>query len=263
MKNEDYEKLFHEALKSNGKLLKGYSNFHRYSFQNQLLAMAQMLWAGLEVSPIATYKKWESLGRQVTRGSKALSLYMPIQIDDDKNEGKKKTIFIARKKWFALSQTEGEDNSEALQEFLKGTDFNWEKALRELEITKVAFDEVDGNTQGFARKGQIAINPLAELPVKTLIHELAHCLLHLEGDVEFVDDKTAEHNIKEVEAEGVALFVSLALGLEENIPYAVGYIKNWNKNNEIPADSIKRIFRAADKILKAGQEKPAQASAGE
>lgn len=257
MKNEDYEKLFHEALKSNGKLLKGYSNFHRYSFSNQFWAMAQMIWAGLEISPIATYKKWQELGRQVKKGSKALTLYMPIQIKGEKADGteEKKTVFVARNKWFALSQTEGDDNSEELQDYLKGTNFDWELALKELNLEKIPFDLVAGNVQGFARKGQVAVNPLAEFPVKTLIHEIAHNLLHLEQDGEFIDGGTTERSIKEVEAEGVALFVSLALGLEKHIPYCVGYIKNWLQVEEIPADSIKKIFRAANKILRAGQVK--------
>lgn len=256
MKNEDYQNLFMEALKSTGKLLKGYQSFHRYSLGNQLWAMAQMLWAGLDVTPIATYKKWSELGRQVKKGSKALALYMPIQVDDENSKTGKKTIFVMRKKWFAMSQTEGDDSNEALQEFLSNPDFNWENALTNLGIEKVKFDLVEGNVQGFARKGQVAVNPIAELPIKTLVHEIAHNLLHLEQDGEFIDNPTTEHNLKEVEAEGVALFVSLALGLENHVPYCVGYVKQWlGKGNEIPADSIKKIFRAADKILKAGQVK--------
>jgi antirestriction protein ArdC len=254
MRNEDYEKMFNLALTQEGKLLKGYSNFHRYSFGNQLWAMCQMWERGIEISPIATFKKWQELGRQVQRGSKALALFMPITVEDEKT-GKDKVIFIARNKWFALSQTEGDDV------VFPEVGFDYEKALQELNIVKVAFEHTDGNCQGFARKGQIAINPIAELPSKTFFHEVAHNLLHLEGDEEFVDNKTTEHNIKEVEAEGVALFVSLALGLAENVPFAVGYVKNWlGKGNEIPIDSIKRIFRAADKILKAGQEKEVKGS---
>lgn len=257
MKNEQYEQMFHMALTKDGKLLKGYSNFHRYSLGNQLWAMFQMIERGIEISPIGTFKKWNELGRQVQRGSKAIALYMPVTIKAKEEGEKDKVIFVAKNNWFAMSQTEGAD-----VEFPKA-DFDYEKALRELDITKVAFDITNGNVQGFARKGQIAINPVAELPSKTFFHEVAHNLLHLENDVEFVDDKTTEHNIQEVEAEGVALFVSLALGLAENVPYCVGYCKSWlGKGNEIPVDSIKRIFKAADKILKAGQTKEVTSERG-
>jgi len=257
MKNEIYQELFFTALEGNGKLLKGYTNFHRYSFFNQLFAMSQMMQRGIDISPIGTFNKWKSLGRNVNKGEKALELMMPITVKD-KETNKDKTFFILKKNWFALTQTSGEEVS-----FSDVSDFDYEKALRELDITKVAFDITNGNVQGFARKGQIAINPIAELPSKTFFHEVAHNLLHLENDVEFVDDKTTEHNIQEVEAEGVALFVSLALGLAENVPYCVGYCKSWlGKGNEIPVDSIKRIFRAADKILKAGQTKEVTSERG-
>jgi len=36
----------------------------------------------------------------------------------------------------------------------------------------IPFDSIDGNCQGFARKRGIAINPVAQLPHKTLFHEL-------------------------------------------------------------------------------------------
>lgn len=250
MKNEHYEELFKLALKGDGKMLKGYSNFHRYSFSNQLFAMYQMMERGLDITPIATYKKWASLGRQVQKGQKAIELVMPVT-KKAKVEGEKDNVFFVFKKgWFAMSQTEGEDVQ------FPETEFDYEKALRELNIVKEVFAITNGNVQGYAKKGTIAINPLAELPLKTLFHEVAHNILHLEGDEEFIDDVTAKKNLKEVEAEGTALCVSLALGLQENVPYCVGYIKNWlGEGNEIPVDSIKRIFRATDKILKAGQEK--------
>lgn len=256
MKNETYEAMFFGALEKNGKLLKGYSNFHRYSFGNQLFAMWQMIGRGIEVSPIATFKKWQSLNRQVRKGEKAIELVMPVQVKDRNDEDKKKTVFIYKKGWFAMSQTDGEDVT------FPEVGFDWEKALKELNIVKENFQHTNGNCQGYAKKGNIvAVNPLAELPLKTLVHEIAHVLLHLDGDVEFVDSKTDKASIKEVEAEGVALFVSLALGIEEHVEYCVGYIKNWlGGGNEIPTDSIKKIFRAADKILKAGQEKEATPS---
>jgi hypothetical protein len=34
--------------------------------------------------------------------------------------------------------------------------------------------------------------------------------------------------------------------------YARGYIQNWLQGEVIPDESARRIFRAADKILKAG-----------
>lgn len=247
---DEYQKLFELALQGSGKMLKAYSNFHRYSYLNQMFAFWQMLDRNIDVSPIATYKQWLALGRQVKKGEKAIALRMPVTKKAKEEGGKDEHFFIFRNNWFAMSQTDGEEVQ------FPAIEFDYDKALEVLGIVKENFKHTNGNAQGYAKKGVIAINPLAELPAKTFFHEVAHNILHLENDAEFVDDKTTEANIQEVEAEGVALCVSLALGLEENVPYCVGYIRNWNTNNEIPVDSIKRIFRATDKILKAGQDKP-------
>jgi hypothetical protein len=53
--------------------------------------------------------------------------------------------------------------------------FDPELALAKLEITKQPFALVDGNIQGFAIPDQriIAINPIAEDPIKTQFHEPA------------------------------------------------------------------------------------------
>ncbi len=52
-----------------------------------------------------------------------------------------------------------------------------ERALAALDIEQIAFTETDGNCQGYAKKRQIAINPVAQLPHKTLFHEAAHVVL--------------------------------------------------------------------------------------
>lgn len=255
MKDETYEQLFATVLEGEGKMLRGYSNFHRYSFGNQILAMYQMIERGLDISPIGTFKKWKSLGRSVKKGQKAIQLCMPVTHTEKDEKGeviRKWVTFIYPNRWFAMSQTDGKE-----VEF-PPVEFDYEKALRVLGIKKVKFELVNGNVQGFARKGEIAISDLAELPLKTLFHEVAHNLLHLDKDLEFIDGENTPHNLVEVEAEAVALCVSLALGLSENVPYCVGYIKNWlgkGSDYQIPARSIKRIFSATDKILKAGQEK--------
>jgi antirestriction protein ArdC len=245
MKNENYQEMFNLALEGEGKMLKGYSLFHNYSFFNQMYVMFQLLGRGMNPAPIATFKRWQELGRSVKKGEKALELCVPRSWHN-KETDEEGMYFTFRKGWFALSQTEGSD-----VEFPE-VGFNFEKCLETLGIKTEEFQLTSGNCQGYAKKGVIAINPIAELPAKTFFHEVAHVLLHLEGDEEFVDNPTTEKNIKEVEAESVAMCVSIALGLDENIPYCRGYVKGWLKGNEFPVESVKKVFRATDKILKAG-----------
>jgi hypothetical protein len=254
VKNEDYTRLFELALKGEGKLLKGFSNFWNYSFQNQILAIEQMHVQGLQIGPIASFKKWNELGRKVKKGSKALWLYMPAQVEDKNyNDGRKKLIFLPRKNWFCMAQTEGEDV------VFPEIGFNFEKAFETLKITREEFSITDGNTLGYARRGRIlSVNPLNSVGgdvASVTFHEMGHILLGHTDESDFVDEVTTQKNLKEVEAEGVALCCKLALGLE-NVEYSVGYINNWWKQSEIPATSIKKIFRVTNEILKAGQEKP-------
>jgi hypothetical protein len=72
--------------------------------------------------------------------------------------------------WFVLSQTEGEEyHPPAMPEW------NEQKALEALNIQRVEFEDLDGNTQGYAKRGgRIAVSPIAALPHKTLFHEIAH-----------------------------------------------------------------------------------------
>lgn len=248
MKSEHYEQIFELTLSGEGKILKGYSNFHNYSFCNQMWAYFQLLGKGQAVQPIATYKKWAELGRQVKKGSKAIELCIPNkwQNKDTNEEG---MYFAFKKLWFSFEDTDGEE-----VEFPK-VNFDIEKCLEVLGIVREEFQHIDGNCQGYAKKGKvIAINPVAQLPMKTLFHETAHQLLgHCDGQSELVDSVATEKNIKEVEAESVALCVSLALGLDENVEYCVGYVRSYLKSNVVPVESIKRIFKITDIILKAGQ----------
>ncbi len=157
------------------------------------------------------------------------------------------TIFIYRARWFVLSQTEGNDIE---PEPIPG----WEKerALGELGITEEGFEDANGNVQGYSMPGgQIAINPLAQLPNKTLFHELAHQVLGHVGDQTFVEGEHLPKNLREAEAESVALICCEALGLD-GARYCRGYIQAWLAGDEIPEKSAQRIFAAADKILRAG-----------
>src|SRR5215213_6291012 len=72
-------------------------------------------------------------------------------------------------RWFVLAQTDGQE-----VEPIKIPEWDAERALTALHIERIPFDHTDGNVQGFARERRIAINPLAQLPAKTLLHELGH-----------------------------------------------------------------------------------------
>ncbi len=155
--------------------------------------------------------------------------------------------FRFRSYWFVVAQTEGEDTYVAP---IPG--FDLEIALSNLNIKRTPFDELNGNIQGFARERSIAVSPLAALPHKTTFHEIAHIVLGHTASEKLVDGDQTPRNIREVEAESVALICCESLGLE-GAEYCRGYIQHWLKSaKEIPNQNAARIFAAATAILKAG-----------
>lgn len=257
--------LLVEAVNKPGLIMEAYSAFHQYSIGNQLLALVQCHLRGIQPGPINTFPKWQALGRYVKRGERALTLCMPItrkrhaeQSDtNDEADGEHTyTSFVHRARWFVVSQTEG-------QELPAIPIPQWDagQALVNLNIERVVFDSTDGNCQGFARKRQIAINPVAQLPHKTLFHEAAHVTLGHTAEGDFADGYTTPRSLREVEAEAVALLCCESLGLE-GASHCRGYIQNWLYRGigfdatAIPERSAQKIFRAADQIIHAGCTQP-------
>ncbi len=130
----------------------------------------------------------------------------------------------------------------------------WDKdrALATLTIEEIPFDLLDGNCLGFARGRTIAVSPVNPLPHKTRFHELAHVMLGHTAEGEQNDAELMPRNLKECEAEAVALLCCAALDLP-GIECSRGYIQSWwGAGNPIPERSAQKILTVADKILKAG-----------
>ena len=141
-----------------------YSAFHDYSIGNQLAALFQGSLRKIPVGPISTLKNWNSKGRYVKRGEKAIWLWMPItgkKTAKDQTTGEEitdhYTFFVWKPRWFVLAQTEG-------QEYKPDVAINaWNraKAVEALNIEERPFEMIDGNCQGYSHHRTIAINPVA------------------------------------------------------------------------------------------------------
>ncbi len=250
--------LLQSAVHEPGTLSQAYQQFHTYSLGNQLLAMFQCHERDIQPGPMATYPRWRELGRQVKKGEKAITLCMPIQrrrkaetIDPDTGETDTEaavwTQFIYKPRWFVLSQTDGDPLPEpAIPAWDRDT------ALEALNVQEITFEHVDGNCLGFARERSIAVNPVNPLPHKTRFHELAHVLLGHTTEGQHADLDLTPRNLRECEAESVALLCCAALDLP-GIAECRGYVQHWwGQEHEIPERSAQRILKAADQILKAG-----------
>jgi antirestriction protein ArdC len=249
--------LLDEAVKKPGFIHEAYSRFHNYSLGNQLLALFQCMMRGIQPGPLATFPKWKELGRHVKKGEKALTLCMPltckrtktVKKDDgtDQEEEYSFTHFTYKSHWFVLAQTKGTEYQPRVI-----PEWSEQIALAALDIQHVPFEDLDGNTQGYAKHGRkIAVSPIAALPVKTLFHEVAHVMLGHTDEGDLSDTESTPRDIREMEAEAVSLLCCESLGLT-GAEYSRGYIQSWGQGQKFTERSAQRIFRAADQILRAG-----------
>jgi hypothetical protein len=250
--------LLLSAVTDPGVVSNAYQQFHTYSLGNQLLAWAQCLASGIQPGPMATFPRWKELGRYVRKGEKAITLCRPVTVKkataaDDSDEQTVATFFVYKPLWFVLAQTEGQPMAES-----QAADWNAATALHTLNVTETPFDAMNGNVMGFARGRSIAVNPVNPMPHKTRFHELAHVLLGHTGDGIMNDGEQMPRNLRECEAESVALLCCAALNLP-GVKFSRGYIQAyWGTGNPIPERSAQRILKAANQILVAGR--PANAN---
>jgi antirestriction protein ArdC len=261
----DFAALLEQATTEPGQLSAAYTAFHNYSLGNMLLAAGQCQARGIQLGPLATYPRWQTLGRQVRKGEKAIQLCQPVTCkrrpteatpDAPEQDGETFTRFVYRNNWFTLAQTDGEPfKAEA------PTDWDRARAIAALDVTEIPFDHIDGNCQGSARGRSIAINPVAAAPLKTTFHVLAHVLIGHTAEAEMRDDERTPRDIRELEAEATAMLCCAALQLP-GIEESRAYIQHWYGTGQpVPEASARRIFKAADQILRAG--KPATDSAAD
>lgn len=250
-----WTQLLIEAVRHPGLIAEAFSAFHGYSLGNQMFALAQCQARGLTPGPISTYRGWQEKGRQVRKGEKAITLCRPLTRSVENEQGERKTIttgFIERPFWFLLCQTEGEP-------FDYPATPGWDRgrALATLGIQEIPFENLDGNTLGYARGREIAVSPLSPHPLATTLHEIGHVILGHCAELVFRDGPQTARNLREVEAESVALLCLESLG-QPGAEYARGYIQAWLQADEIPELSARKIFNAADLILKAGEAAPSE-----
>lgn len=244
----EWADLLQAALEMPGEAGNTYNRFRRLSIGNQVLLMMQGLY-----EPVNTYKGWKAMGRQVQKGSKAASIYVPMfRKEEDKNGEERERLsgFKLVPSMFGVSETDGDD----LPPF-DPPKWSQARALRVLKITKRKYRLVDGNTQGYSSGRDVAINPVAVYPFKTLMHELAHIVAGHTSE-EQMADYTKHRGLKEFEAEASAYLIMNELGVIDKFDPAESrhYIQTWLESTAEKPDekSIKRVFSTADKILRAG-----------
>ena len=251
--------------------LKTMAKFHNYSFNNTMLIAMQRPDATL----VTSYKNWQSMGRQVMKGEKGITIIAPAPykkmkekevLDENQRpimgtDGKPKTeqveVTVPHFKAvtvFDIAQTSGEPIQTLEPELLTAAvqDFDsFMQAIQKISPVPIRFDEIDGNANGYyhnADKEIVIKKGLSESQtLKTAIHETVHAKLH---DKEIMESLGVEKDrlTKEVEAESVAYCVCSSFGLDTS-DYSFPYIAGWSSSRE-----MKEMKASMDVIRKTAGE---------
>lgn len=255
-----YEYLDSERFKT---LLDTMSKFHDYSMNNTLLILEQ----NPHATHLAGYNKWQQdFNRQVKRGEKGLMIWMPVEIkvkenhyvlDENGNrilgdDGKFKREEVEVKKrtfkigyTFDVSQTEQIEGKEVIElspvKDLKGDVKDYQaltKALMEISPVPIKIEAFTASAKGCYNSltNEITIQPdMSEVQtIKTMIHEIAHSIVHSEENLNQLKQKENvefSKNEKEVQAESIAYIVSSHLGIDTS-DYSFPYVATWGLSTE-------------------------------
>lgn len=202
------------------------SKFHNYSFNNTLLIAMQKP----EATLVAGYQAWQkNFERHVNKGEKAIRILAPapykIKEERDKldpvtgemmfdengmpqKEETEVTIPAFRAvSVFDVSQTDGKPIPELEVNELLSTVEGYEdfvQALMNISPVPIAFEDIPGDSKGYfsTAEKRIAVqeNMSESQTLKTMVHEVAHSMLHDKEVNQSMDIPVKDRNTKEVEA---------------------------------------------------------------
>lgn len=211
-----------------------------------------------QASLVAGYSKWKNtFHRQVEKGQKAIKIIAPSpykidkiqdKIDPDTNrpmldtngnivKEKVKVVIPAYKvtNVFDVSQTSGEPIPSLVNE-LSGNVEEYKtfiEAIKRTSTVPIIFEKINSNAKGYYNiedKCIVIKENMSEVQTaKTLIHEIAHSILH-EKDNGI--EKEADRNTKEVQAESAAYATCQHFNIDTS-DYSFGYIAGWSSGKDI------------------------------
>lgn len=257
--SELLEKGLQEYLTS-GKyqeLLSVMSKFHNYSFNNCVLIATQCP----EASYVAGYVSWrDNFHRQVRKGATGIQIKVPMRYKRKGSAEKEEEEYIKYKSAyvFDISMTDPIPDMEPVPigiGELQGSVKNYRQflsAVESLSPVLVEYRHFDGTAKGYYNdKEQLIViqdGMTEKQTIKTLIHEIAHSLLHTQAQLE--ESKKTKMQ-KELEAESIACVVCMHFGIDTE-DYSFPYIVGWTGTDykDVLQSSMSVILKTSDKIIK-------------
>lgn len=247
--------------------------FRRYSFANVMLILAQFP----DATQVAGYKVWAEFDRHVVKGQRSLKIwgrpYHPtVWTDESKVDSDTKILdrkdgqVKVKAGWtrcptlsvFDVSQTEGEPMP-SLTATLEDSNGSEVKVARDMValisawlaangwtlINDVPMGQANGVTSHESKTVKMAPGLSTTQYAKTLLHEMAHVILHGDNTWAKMDcyhQSATSRGEAEMQAEGTAYAVAGMMGLDTS-RYSTGYVTGWASTSAASED--------ADRIIEA------------
>lgn len=264
------------------------SQLYDYSANNVLLIIVQyqqLYEAGKVATPVpsyvASYRKWQGLGRQVDKGQTGLAIIAPMRgthreaVDADGNarrlgrgespangDTERSTRYMRGftiEKVFAVEQTSGVPIPDPPAPRLLAGEAPrglGEAVLNLIESRGFTVSTVPGaehlqGANGLTNFTSKTVQVRADMDdaamVKTVIHEAAHVLMHAPGDDR---NEPMSRSHQEVEAESVAFVVARVHGMPTD-EYSFPYVASWAGEDpqEVIAKTAQRVAATAKDII--------------
>ncbi|KIP53001.1 ArdC-like ssDNA-binding domain-containing protein [Leucobacter komagatae] len=266
------------------------ARFRSRSFNNTLLIWSQHLDAfeagrvqAAEPSYVAGFRQWQTLGRQVDKGQSGFMIYAPVtarfasstladaaswrrlERGEKPRPGevaRSKIVGVKPAYVWDVSQTSGDPIPERPTPVLlegEAPEGLWDGLAAQIEargftVFRVPHEGMingaNGVTDYTANTVAVRENMPPAAQVKTLVHELAHVMLHGPSN----PDANGRRGIGEVEAESVALMVGAAHGMDTT-GYTIPYVSGWASTvkDSSPVEVVQatgeRVRKTATQIL--------------
>jgi len=210
--------------------LRAQAMFHGYSWGNVILILTQRP----DATRVAGYRAWQRLDRHVRRGEHGIRILaplvrrVPVEEGDDDPELEPRLVGFRIVTVFDIAQTDGEPLPEPpVRRLTNDSERGAWLRQRLLTIAETEGVVVERGAELGPALGmylprehriRIAGGLSSEQEAKTLVHELAHALLHRQNDT--------PRELQEAEAEGTAFVVAAWAGISTE-EYSFGYIADW------------------------------------
>lgn len=238
------------------------SQFHQYSFQNQILISIQRP----NATRVAGFKVWKSVGRSVMKGEKGIAILAPKVVNardkvtgepelDENGKPKRRVVGFTSATVFDVSQTDGEPLPEVYQELSEeppaGFVEDLEKAIA-ANGYEVVYEKTGDASLGYTspKTKRVVIDP--DLSPGTRATTLAHELGHIEcGHMDRLDEYHTGHGgcrgEMEVQAESFSYVLSRMNGMQTNLKPASEYVAGWGRHD---ADALRKVGDTLQKAVK-------------